>query len=253
MNNITTLLAFAVVLGVVVFLHEFGHYVVARLAGVHVEEFSLGFGPKLLTIRRSETIFAVAAIPLGGFCRLSSYPRDSRLSSVPEHGVGFVDARAVIYIAGPAMNLLLAYLCFLVVNLHESVASAPLEAFRDLANMTAMIFDVIWKMLSGEAAPKELITSAIMPSNTNAGWVALIALIGSISLNLGLLNLLPVPVLDGGALLLIGVEAITDRPVSDRVVERLHALGFVVLMCLMVTVIYNDLRRIAWIQELLPW
>ncbi len=72
-------------------------------------------------------------------------------------------------------------------------------------------------------------------------------------LNLGLLNLLPIPVLDGGHILIIALEGVARRDFSMAVKEKMLLAGFVLLMTLMVTVIYNDLTRISWIENLMPW
>ena len=85
------------------------------------------------------------------------------------------------------------------------------------------------------------------------GWIALLSLMASISLNLGLLNLLPIPILDGGHIFIMALEGIARRDFSVRVKEKMLLAGFVVLMMLMVTVIYNDLARISWIERLMPW
>jgi regulator of sigma E protease len=75
----------------------------------------------------------------------------------------------------------------------------------------------------------------------------------SLSLNLGLLNLMPIPVLDGGHIFIMALEGVARRDFSIKVKEKLLLGGFVVLMVLMVTVIYNDLARISWIGRLMPW
>jgi regulator of sigma E protease len=74
-----------------------------------------------------------------------------------------------------------------------------------------------------------------------------------ISLNLGLLNLMPVPVLDGGHIAILGLEGLSSRDFSMKVKEKMLLAGFVLLLTLMVTVIYNDLMRIEWIEHLVPW
>ena len=74
----------------------------------------------------------------------------------------------------------------------------------------------------------------------------------AISLNLGLLNLMPIPVLDGGHIFIMALEAIARRDFSLRVKEKMLFVGFVLLMTLMVTVIYNDLTRIEWIETWCP-
>ena len=93
--------------------------------------------------------------------------------------------------------------------------------------------------LSGEAA--------------QAGWIQLFSLISMISLNLGLLNLMPIPVLDGGHIAILALEGISRRDFCMKVQEKMLLAGFVLLLMLMVTVIYNDLMRIQWIERLVPW
>jgi regulator of sigma E protease len=85
------------------------------------------------------------------------------------------------------------------------------------------------------------------------GWAALISLMAMISLNLGLLNLLPIPILDGGHIAIMALEGAARRDFSIRVKEKMLLAGFVVLMMLMVTAIYNDLSRVSWIGRLMPW
>ena len=83
--------------------------------------------------------------------------------------------------------------------------------------------------------------------------IALFGLMANISLNLGLINLLPIPLLDGGHIFIMTLEGLARRDFSVRVKEKMLLAGFVVLMTLMVTVIYNDLTRISWIERLIPW
>jgi regulator of sigma E protease len=86
-----------------------------------------------------------------------------------------------------------------------------------------------------------------------AGWVSLLSFMSILSLNLGILNLLPIPVLDGGHILIMALEGVARRDFSMRVKEKMLMVGFVALMMLMVTVIYNDLTRISWVEGLMPW
>ena len=85
------------------------------------------------------------------------------------------------------------------------------------------------------------------------GWVDLFSLMATISLSLGLLNLMPIPVLDGGHIAILAMEGVARRDFSMKAKEHMLAAGFVLLVTLMATVIYNDLMRIAWIERLLPW
>ena len=86
-----------------------------------------------------------------------------------------------------------------------------------------------------------------------AGWIQLFSLMAMISLNLGLLNLAPVPVLDGGHIMILALEGLSRRDFSMKVKEKMLLAGFVLLLMLMVTVIYNDLTRMQWFQRLMPW
>ena len=86
-----------------------------------------------------------------------------------------------------------------------------------------------------------------------AGIIALLSLMASISLNLGILNLLPIPVLDGGHIFIMALEGLARRDFSAKVKEHMLLAGFVLLMALMVTVIYNDLTRIQWVERLMFW
>jgi regulator of sigma E protease len=85
------------------------------------------------------------------------------------------------------------------------------------------------------------------------GFVALLTLLSLISINLGILNLLPVPILDGGHIMIMALEGVSRRDFSIQAKERMLLVGFVMLMTLMVTVIYNDLTRVAWIERFMLW
>ncbi len=104
------------------------------------------------------------------------------------------------------------------------------------------------KQLMGPVAIADLSGSA-----AEAGWIQLFSLMAMISLNLGLINLMPIPVLDGGHIFILAVEGLARRDFSMKVKEKMLLAGFVLLLALMVTVIYNDLMRIQWIEKLVPW
>jgi regulator of sigma E protease len=438
---VTTLLAFAFVLGVLVFVHELGHFMMARWHGVRVLTFSLGFGPKLLKTRRGDTEYCVSAIPLGGYVKMAGEnPEDERTGASDEFMSKTKWQRFQIFIMGPLMNLGLAVVLLAIVlsqgaqipvyqdqppviggvlpdsaaakaglkpgdrivlvggeetdtwdkffmlistradrdvpltivrdgreetltvhpvaegrfeigdvgvlpdvhpkiggvvagepadraglkpgdyitaingermfypgNVAELIAKSPdapiqltfrregvdqtidiTPALRDgvgrigISEITldsrtfkpgpleavslsvernyeyaGLILKTIKGLIVGETSPKQLMgpvgIAQLSGASAQLGWVALFSLMASISLNLGLLNLLPIPVLDGGHIFIMGLEAIARRDFSIQVKEKMLLGGFVLLMMLMVTVIYNDLTRIAWIERLMPW
>ncbi len=135
MSNV---LPFLFVLGVLVFVHELGHFLVARWHGVKVLTFSLGFGPKLLSIRRGDTEYCVSAIPLGGYVKMAGENPDSD-APVPSAPDEFLAKskwqRFQVYIAGPVMNMITA----LVIMAGVYVYGAPEPAYLKNAPVVARV------------------------------------------------------------------------------------------------------------------
>ena len=446
----TTILAFVFVLGVLVFVHELGHFLAAKRVGIRVLKFQLGFNPTIASFRRGETEYSIGALPLGGYVKMAGEsPEDVERD---EHGKVIVHAdefmsktkweRFQVLIMGPIMNLLLAIILTAVVlhqgldkasyedqpvvvgvvasdsvaakadirpgdrivsvagrnvdtwdqflmavgtkpnreitigllrngidqtrsvtptllpgqsrfeigdigvlpnvhphlravtpgepgdraglksgdvilavdgkpitfhwHLREQIAQHPeqpilLSILRDGAakdisvtparhgtvgwlgvqpvddtvklkpgvgqaitlsvqknvEMARLIFQTLGGLFTRETSPKQLMgpiaIAQLSGESAQLGWIALITLMASISLNLGLLNLMPVPVLDGGHIFIMALEGIARRDFSQAVKEKMLMAGFAVILMLMVTVIYNDLTRISWIERLMPW
>ena len=436
----TTLLAFLFVLGVLVFVHELGHFLAARRIGVRVVTFSLGFGPKLLKFRRGDTEYCVSAIPLGGYVKMAGETPDDPRTGIPDEFMSKTKwERFQVLIMGPVMNIVLAVVVMAVVlaqgaevpvyqdqppvvgavesgspaeqagiqggDLIVDVAGRAVDTWEDLflaigtrpdrdvaltlrragqtrsvtvrpvpetryeigtigvlpdinpivasviagepaeragllagdlvlavdgepmvtrtqlvdtisrnggqeieltieregrerliratpalrgdrgllgiyvteptrsftpgpfealqlsvernIEFSGLIFQTLGGLIVGETSPRQLMgpvaIAQLSGESAEAGWIALFSLMASISLNLGLLNLLPIPVLDGGHILIIALEGVSRRDFSMAVKEKMLLAGFVLLMTLMVTVIYNDLTRISWIENLMPW
>jgi len=113
---VTSILAFVFVLGVLIFVHELGHFLMARRIGVRVLTFSLGFGPKLLAFRRGDTEYCISAIPLGGYVKMAGEnPDDARTGASDEFLSKSKWQRFQVLIMGPAMNILLAVVVMAVV------------------------------------------------------------------------------------------------------------------------------------------
>src|SRR5690606_32619183 len=127
---VTTTLAFIFVIGVLVFVHELGHYLAARRVGVRVLTFSIGFGPRLLGFTRGGTEYKIAAIPLGGFVKMAGETVEDQRSGAPDEFLSKSKwQRFQVLIAGPAMNILLAIFVLWGVLLQGT--SVP--AYRDMA------------------------------------------------------------------------------------------------------------------------
>ena len=155
----------------------------------------------------------------------------------------------------------IGWLGVLPVDETKSIKPGPIDAVtmsvRKNVEFAGMILQTVWGLVTFETSPKQLMgpvaIAQLSGESAQLGWIPLMMLMASISLNLGLLNLMPIPVLDGGHIFIMAIEGLVRRDFSQRVKEKMLLAGFVVLMMLMVTVIYNDLARIAWIGRLMPW
>ncbi len=346
--------ALVVVLGVLIFFHELGHFLVARLLGVGVEKFSLGFGPRLIGKKIGITDYIISAIPLGGYVKMVGEQPDVDLdpADIP---ISFthknVWKRILIVAAGPFFNIILAVIIFfgifqisgmfilrpsvgevhegtpayrgelkkddiitsidgvqlstweemakiitaskgrplvvsvsrgdstLVVNVTPELKifqnifdedvkrfvigitasgdgfSKDLNIFQSLSEsiiqtykITVMTIKGVVKLLQGAISPKTLsgpiMIAQMAGDQAREGATNLIFFIALISINLAILNFLPIPVLDGGHLLFFFIEAATGSPVSIRVREIAQQAGIFVLILLMIYVFYNDIARV---------
>ncbi|MFH1077162.1 MAG: RIP metalloprotease RseP [Pseudomonadota bacterium] len=352
----TTFFSFLIVLGILIFVHELGHFLVAKLSGIGVEKFSLGFGPKLVAKKVGMTEYRISAIPLGGYVKLVGESPDQEISDDLKN-ISFtsksVGVRSLVVVAGPVFNLLLAFIVYFLLYLTIGVtmpvaevgkimegspaeraglrpndvitsinganveswdvmtrlvaeskgATLKLEISRankimDLAvtpepttaknmfrediktyrigiqwsgqlksreigivgafseslgtiwEVTRLTFISIGKMIQGKISPKENLAGPIMIAHmageqARAGIPNLISFIGFLSIALGILNLLPIPILDGGQLAFFGIEAIMRKPVNPKLRENAQRVGFIMLGSLMIYVIYNDIARLV--------
>jgi regulator of sigma E protease len=437
---VTSFFAFVFVLGVLIFVHELGHFIMARRIGVRVLTFSLGFGPKLIGFRRGDTEYCISAVPLGGYVKMAGEtPEDTRTGASDEFLSKTKWQRFQVLVMGPVMNLVLAVVVMALVlyqgaqvPLYEEqptvvssfladspgkqgglqvgdrivavdgeqtetwqklqmvifgkakhrvsltvvregktldvpvdvgvkgkfevgdlgilpvirpvitdlehgspseqaglqpgdiilsangerfitnprlveiikahpntpitlevqrngetksiqVTPRPMDGVAKIgAHLVAesrkvnpgigeafklsvdqnwewatLILKTLGGLLTRQTSVKQLMGPVAIAdlSGTAAeqGWLPLFSLMAMISLNLGLLNLMPIPVLDGGHIAILALEGVSRRDFSMKVKEKMLLAGFVLLLMLMVTVIYNDLTRIPWIERLMPW
>ena len=340
------------VLSGLIFFHELGHYLAARLMGVYVEVFSIGFGKRLLTFRKFNTEWSISAIPLGGYVRMKgqddsdpskkSFDEDSYNTKTPIQKI-------FILLAGPAFNFIIAFFLYLIIALgsppvlspvigtvvkdspayiaglesndtissinglkietwqemadtiKESTGSLNLGIIRDgfseykiltpklseTKNMfgetikkkmigissagvthpldltlndifsyataqtvfsSTMIFTGVQKLLTGDVPAKELggvISIVKLTSDaTETGWMSVLFFAALISVNLGVLNLLPIPALDGGHIMFNLYELIFRREASEAVMMKFTMAGWIILFGLMGLGLFNDITRL---------
>jgi regulator of sigma E protease len=350
----TTILATLVVLGVLIFVHELGHFLVAKLLKVRVEVFSLGFPPKLVSKQVGETDYRISVVPLGGYVKLlGENPHDE----VPPELIprSFLHRplwqRAAIVLAGPIFNFLFAFLALFIVFAISGIPYVPTEVGRVIEGSPAQraglqTGDQIlavnqapvkrWEELShqirqhggqtlsltvkrdgkdlhfqitpekresenlfgqkvqafqiGVASPERVLTEHVGPVDAMAegmsyslriaaltlqsiyklvtreipvdtlggpimiaqvagkqaemGFSPFIHFMAVLSVNLFLLNLLPIPVLDGGHLAFLFLEAVRGKPLEVKHREMAQAVGMMLILTLMVLVFYHDIVRL---------
>jgi regulator of sigma E protease len=346
--------AFLIVLGILIFFHEFGHFLIARLFRVGVEKFSLGFGPRLLGRKVGITDYRLSLVPLGGYVKMVGEEPDEELdpeliplSFTHKH----VLKRILIVFAGPFFNILLAVLIFWVISFLSGVMilrpaigsvkenspahhagfkkgdlvtavdgaavdtweamaerishsggkpleitverpegrlalpvtpelitsknllgeeikryvigigpagetdskklgffAAGKESLRQTYGIVELMVMIVTKLITGDISIDTvggpIMIAQMAGDQAKAGVNSLFQFIAVISVNLAVINLLPIPVLDGGHLLFFAIEALIGRPVNLKVREIAQQVGMVILIMLMILVFYNDINRL---------
>jgi regulator of sigma E protease len=350
-----TFAAFAVALGVLVFVHEVGHFLVAKRLGVKVLRFSIGFGPILLARRHGETEYALSAMPLGGYVKMLGEEDEEEAAADPARAFSTQRPlrRAAIVFAGPAMNFLFAVLAYALLFatvgaevpstqakvggvaagspaeraglqagdrivaidgrpiatwealsqgvLHSQGARLTLEVERDgrrftlqitpelktdrnlfgeeigrayrigveaahdwvrvgpgravvmageqTWNATAIVVRGLVLMAEGRVPLRDLggpiAIAQAAGQQARAGLRYFMSMLAFLSINLGVLNLLPIPALDGGHLALFAIEGALGHPLRQRHREIAQQVGLLLLLTLMVFVFYNDIHRLV--------
>ncbi len=350
---ITTIVSTIIVLGILVFVHELGHFILAKRLGVGVLTFSLGFGPKLIGKKIGETQYQISAFPLGGFVKLIGENPEEEVKE-EDRGRSFstqpVWKRFLIISAGPFFNFFLAVVLFSAINLlgipyfpskiGEVSPGLPAERAglkkgdiilsingegiskwdelyktirnsqgRELSLKLKRNGDVLEvkvtpqsfkdKNIFGEeietfkigiVSPKEVLIEKVNPfvavgmgftqtwqgieltivsvvkliqrvipaktiggpiliaqlagEQARRGLLSLILFTAILSINLGVINLFPIPILDGGHFLFLGLEAVLRKPISIKKMEIAQQIGLILIILLMLFAFYNDLIRI---------
>jgi regulator of sigma E protease len=351
-----SILAYIVVLGILVFFHELGHYLAARARGVTVEAFSIGFGPALLSWRaRSGTVWKLSVLPLGGYVKMQGWGEEDDAPKLPgSFAATSLGSKAIIVAAGPIANLILAFVLFIglfavngrvevqpvisqiiagsaaangglqkgdriinigghpiknfddmveIITLHPdtqmvisfersghpqtkqitvghkdlngdeigslgvegeqvttehfsvpgAIQAAAQETWTDTKNTLTGLYNLIVHQQGIHNLSGPLGIAQITGKVATFGLPSLINLLALLSINLGLVNLVPIPILDGGHLLFYAAEAIYGRPIPKRAMDVGLRFGFAVILSLFVFTTVNDLSRLGavhWVAHL---
>ncbi len=349
MGFLIDLILFILILGSIVFVHEFGHFMMAKLTGVYVYEFAIGMGPKLWSKKGKETEYTLRAIPIGGFCMmagedledddLKKVPKNKRLQSKKPW------QRFLIMFFGAGNNFIFAILLLFAIGLiwggssmepvvtsvlkNSAAANSGIEAgdrileinghsisttddislylavadpeeasdikvekendsvktysvqpkkkkvdgqttyqygigmqqevehgflaaiqftykktisiFKQMAVTVGYLFTggISISQLSGPVG-----IFSIVGDQSSAGIMNIIYLVAFLSINVGFINLLPLPAFDGGHILFIIIEKIKGSPVNPETENKIHTIGLFLLMLLMVVITFNDILRL---------
>lgn len=247
---IVSLLAFVAVFSSIVLVHELGHFWAARRSGVKVYEFSIGFpfSPRLITLfRHKETAFTVRLLPLGGFVRFSQ--------NGGGEDTGLFEAspgkRAFIFCAGSLFNMLFAFIIFIpafIIGKHIDPVDAVLLSANTVWEILSGTLLFIVNIFAGHGTMEGLsgpVGIAVMAGDAaSKGVLSMSYFTAVLSMSLGIMNLLPLPALDGGHLIMLFIESIRRKPLSPKLLQVTTAVGIALFLILTVAVTYSDLIKL---------
>lgn len=237
------LIKIAFLLGFLIIIHEGGHFLVAKLCKVKVNEFAIGFGPILLQKQGKETKYVLRLIPLGGFVNMEGEEEHSDKEG--SFSKASISKRIAIVLAGGMVNILFGILTyFIIIASYTNIANA-VEALKLFG---ISMLDSLKMLFNGTAFKEEQLMGIVGISEIvveTKGIINYIYLIAVISVSLGVTNLLPIPPLDGGKIVLLIIEAIRKKPLKENLEIQIQMAGFVLMIILTIFVTYKDILRIS--------
>ena len=248
---IISFFAFIIVFSMIVLVHEVGHFIAAKKSGVKVYEFSVGFpfSPRLCTLfRYKETAFTLRLLPLGGFV---SFSKDGDEEAKNLFKASY-SRRAFIMSAGSFFNIIFAFIVFVpifIIGKHLPFIEALLLSTKTIWGILSGTVIVLSNILSGQGGLEELSgpvgIAVIAGQAASKGFLNLLYFTGVLSISIGLMNLFPLPALDGGHLLMLFIETIRKKPIGLKTYQAINLIGFALFMILSVLVIYKDVVKLV--------
>lgn len=236
-----------IILGLIIFVHELGHFVMAKKYGMGVSEFSIGMGPKIFSILKGETRYSIRLIPLGGFVNI-----DGMLDEDDENidkSKWFVTKsklqRFNVLIAGIVMNFITGFISLWIYT--SLMGISFINTVKMYINIFIMTINGIILLFSGGVPLNDMTGPVGLPiiiqqSYTNYGYIFLFFIFALLSVNIGLMNLLPIPALDGGRILFILLESIGIK-VKRKTEEIITTIGVIILLLLMILIVFGDIQK----------
>lgn len=242
MGIIITVIKIVIILGFLVLIHETGHFLVARLCKIKVNEFAIGFGPLIWSKETEKTKYSLRLIPLGGYVNmLGEEERSEEEGSFSESSI---PKRIAIVAAGGLVNIIFAILLFIV--LATIITGSFTMAISSTGNFIMSMVESIKLLFTGGVTVDNLvgpigISEVVAQTSSLIDFFYIMALI---SMSLGVTNLLPFPPLDGGKILIYIIEGVRRKPLNENFELKLQMIGFLALITLSVYVAFNDVGRI---------
>lgn len=230
------------ILGFLVLIHEAGHFIVARLCKVKVNEFAIGFGPVIWKKQGKQTKYVIRLIPLGGFVSMEG--EEERSEEEGSFSEAKIWKRILIVMAGGMVNIIFALVTYCI--LMTFMTGNFQVALSYTGNFIISMVDSIKLLFTGGVTVDQLmgpvgISEIVVQTTGIAEFIYIMALI---SMSLGVTNLLPFPPLDGGKVVILIIEAIRRKPLKQELEIKIQLLGFALLIMLSIYVTYNDVTRI---------
>ena len=237
-----TILKIVFILGFLVFIHEGGHFLVAKLCKIKVLEFAIGFGPTIWSKQGKETKYALRLIPLGGFVNMIG--EEERSDEEGSFSKASIPKRIAVVAAGGLVNIVFALIVYFI--LVASVFNDISYAFWETGDFAFSLVDNLKLLFTGNITVDQMmgpVGIGEVVAQTN-GFVDFIFILAVVSISLGFTNLLPFPPLDGGKILFLLIEAIRRKPIKEQTELTIQMVGFMLLIGLSIYVTYNDILRI---------
>ena len=349
MSIIINLLLFIVILGVIVFVHEGGHFLLAKMNGVYVYEFAIGMGPKICGFKKGETEYNLRAIPIGGFCQLAGEDLENDKAAKIPKNMQLQNKKAwqrfLIMLFGPMNNFILAVVLLFFIaliwggstmkpvisevekgsaaesvglvkgdtiisingkkvvtsddmSLYLAIADPKVKneiivksldntkhtynikpkkvkedgkevyrygigikqektkglgqafvyTYKKTKSIFKQMFITVGYLFTGKISLSQLSGPvgiySVVGQQRSAGLANILYLIAFLSINVGFINLLPIPAFDGGHILFIVIEKIKGSPINPELENKIHTVFLILLMLLMVVITFNDILNL---------
>lgn len=225
-----------------VIIHEGGHFLLAKLCKVKVNEFSVGFGKELASKNRNGTKYTLRLVPLGGYVNLLG--EEEKVDEAGSYTNAPIYKKLAILFAGAFVNIVFAIIVFfiLVSIINNSLESGWILTKNYVSNMISSVI----ALFTGKAGNAEVvgpvgISSMIVNTNTIIDFVYMMSMI---SFSLGITNLLPIPGLDGGKILILLIELIRRKPLKENLEVNLTITGLAILMTIAIIITVKDIVKI---------